>query len=260
MKDDKRISLDTDTFESLKQDFDAILNKTLGNMEKKGADEATITVKVSVKLGTDTKYTKDGSYIDFIKPNFKHEVNSVMQVKDKKTGQLNGDMALVYDDDTEEYVLRPMYDGQMSFDGDGIIYDGVGNANEVVVEGEAIETVDVPLLESKEEQPEEKAESTADQSARFKYLMQFVGEQLEVVEDEGCYRVRTVNGKMVILGSDRKEDSVSYIPEDLAKRYVGHQLECAGYGIGKHIVNVAIECVDLGEVVFDIDEAEAESA
>lgn len=36
-KDDKYISLECDTFEALKEDFDKIMNDTLGNMEMKGA-------------------------------------------------------------------------------------------------------------------------------------------------------------------------------------------------------------------------------
>ena len=49
-KDDKYISLECDTFEALKEDFDKIMNDTLGNMEMKGAEDAVVTIKINVSL------------------------------------------------------------------------------------------------------------------------------------------------------------------------------------------------------------------
>ena len=40
---DMSLSLKSDTFSALKEDFDSILARTIGNMEMKGAEEATVT-------------------------------------------------------------------------------------------------------------------------------------------------------------------------------------------------------------------------
>lgn len=124
-KNDKKLTLNEETFSSLKQDFDSVLNRTIGNMEMKGADEATVTLKLSIKLDKTTTYTETGA-LDVTRPSFKHDVSSVMQVKDKKSGQLNGEMALVFDSESGSYILRPITNGQMSFDTDGSVYDGNG--------------------------------------------------------------------------------------------------------------------------------------
>lgn len=49
-KDDKYISLECDTFEALKEDFDKIMNDTLGNMEMKGAEDAVVTIKIACRI------------------------------------------------------------------------------------------------------------------------------------------------------------------------------------------------------------------
>lgn len=131
-KNDKKLTLNEETFSSLKQDFDSVLNRTIGNMEMKGADEATVTLKLSIKLDKTTTYTETGA-LDVTRPSFKHDVSSVMQVKDKKSGQLNGEMALVFDSESGSYILRPITNGQMSFDTDGSVYDGNG---QVIIDAE----------------------------------------------------------------------------------------------------------------------------
>lgn len=110
---DLDLSLNGETFASLKSDFDAILERTLGNMTMKGADEATITIKLGVSL-TKTTVPSGGALRDVTKPTFKHDISSVMQVKDKMSGQLSGNMELVWDADLQQYVLRPIDDGQTS--------------------------------------------------------------------------------------------------------------------------------------------------
>ena len=115
---DLDLSLNGNTFASLKSDFDEILERTLGNMTMKGADEATITIKLGVSLSK-TTVPSMGAFRDVTKPTFKHDISSVMQVKDKMSGQLAGNMELVWDDDIKQYVLRPIDDGQTSlFDED----------------------------------------------------------------------------------------------------------------------------------------------
>lgn len=118
MKNDMILSLNEDTFAALKKDFDTILNRTIGNMEMKGASDAVITMKLSVSLDKRSLTVGDSTQ-EYNKPTFKHEISSVMQIKDKMTGQLGGDYAMVYDPDEECFVLRQFTGGQTSmFDDD----------------------------------------------------------------------------------------------------------------------------------------------
>ena len=120
-KNDLNLSLDGETFESLKDDFDTILARTVGNMQMKGAENATITIKLDVNLEKDKVDTYKGIF-DVTKPSFKHSISSVMQVKDKMSGQLVGDFAMVWDEDEQKYVLRYIDDGQINmFDGDEVV-------------------------------------------------------------------------------------------------------------------------------------------
>lgn len=53
---------------------------------------------------------------DIIKPVFKHDITSVMNVKQKKSGILGGNMKMVWDKDLHRYVLQNIDNGQISFD------------------------------------------------------------------------------------------------------------------------------------------------
>ena len=94
---DMSLSLKSDTFSALKEDFDSILARTIGNMEMKGAEEATVTLKLGISLEKSSVNGPNGLQ-DITKPSFKHDISSVMQVKDKKSGALTGDYELVWDE------------------------------------------------------------------------------------------------------------------------------------------------------------------
>ena len=115
----KVLSLNNDTFWELKSDFDSILMKTLANMQEKNASEAAITLKLGISLIRET--VKDVTCPEgkvVVRPSFKHDISSVMQIKAKLSGAMFGEDQLVYDPDTDEYVLKPIEDGQISFFGD----------------------------------------------------------------------------------------------------------------------------------------------
>lgn len=109
------LSLKSDTFAALKEDFDSVLLRTIGNMEMKNADNATITMKLSITLDKVSVGGPNGLQ-DITRPSFKHDISSVMQVKDRKSGALTGDYELVYEDG--KYAMRRIDDGQTS------LYDG----------------------------------------------------------------------------------------------------------------------------------------
>ena len=276
MNGDQIISINGNTFEAMKGDFDSILSRTLSNMESKSADEAVITVKVTIKLAKDTNYTSDGNYTDYIRPTFKHEVSSVMQVRDKVSGETTGEKALVYDGKTQQWVLRPMYDGQMSFDQNGDVYDGFGgDAPESGYEAQegVVDAVDVKMLTKKPEGQEKPARGLRNEiendenkeddnpNAKFEFLKQFIGKEMEVTKETHGYSIRLVEDQRVVLTSEVPEDAIIYIPKATAERYVGHKLNCYGYETDGRVDGVVIECADKEEIVCEVDEVGvAESA
>lgn len=112
------LSLNGDTFEELKNGFDRVLYYTLLNMERRQTYEATVTVKLKIKLEADQApdYQANGydAKRDIIKPKFTHEIVAAMQVKDKLDGEMAGDYELVYDKEDKQYRLRPLKPTQAS--------------------------------------------------------------------------------------------------------------------------------------------------
>ena len=112
------MSLNGDTFNSLKSDFDQMLSRLLAGMEKFECDEAALNIKLVVSLKKDQ--TRDFESVeyesmrDIVKPTFKHEISSAMQIKDKKAGSLSGNYELVWDELSNKYVMRSIDDGQVS--------------------------------------------------------------------------------------------------------------------------------------------------
>ena len=244
-KNDLILSLNEDTFSNLKKDFDSILNRTIGNMEMKGASDATITLKLTVSLDKRSMTVGD-SVQEFKKPTFKHEINSVMQIKDKATGQLGGEYAMVWDPEEERFVLRQFTGGQASmFDDD---YE--------TVEEEWGTFRDLPDDSRSLPAPAEEkdAEEDTDTSTPFGWLSQFIGEKLIVTEAMGNYTVRTEDNR-VVLSSATSEENPFWCPADKLAPHVGHEVVCVGYG-DDEIVNVSIECEDCSAVLFDIDAPE----
>lgn len=243
-KNDLILSLNEDTFSALKKDFDSILNRTIGNMEMKGASDATITLKLTVSLDKRSMTVGD-SIQEFNRPTFKHEVNSVMQIKDKATGQLGGEYAMVWDPEEERFVLRQFTGGQASmFDDD---YE--------TVEEEWGTFRDMP--DDAHSLPAPAAEESSEDAAApspFEWLSQFIGEALVVTEAMGNYTVRTEDNRLV-LSSATGEENPFWCSADKLAPHVGHQVVCVGYG-DDEIVNVSIECEDCNTVLFDIDAPE----
>lgn len=245
-KNDLILSLNEDTFSSLKKDFDTILNRTIGNMEMKGATDATITMKLTVSLDKRSMTVGD-TVQEFKKPTFKHEINSVMQIKDKATGQLGGEYAMVWDSEEERFVLRQFTGGQTSmFDDD---YESVeeewGTFADMPDDSRAL-----PAPSEVEGEVQEESDDL-DTSTPFGWLNQFIGEPLVVTEAMGNYTVRTKDNR-VVLSSATTEENPFYCSAETLAPHVGHNVVCVGYG-EDDIVNVSIECEDCNAVLFDID-------
>lgn len=112
------LTLDGDTFGAFKSDFDQILNALINEMENREEEDATISIKISVSLHPDQErdFETNGydGMKDIIKPVFKHDISSVMQVKQKKSGILGGNMKMVWDKELRHYVLQRIDNGQTS--------------------------------------------------------------------------------------------------------------------------------------------------
>ena len=236
MNNNMILSLNTDTFSTLKSDFDTILGRTIGNMEMKGADEAVITLKLSISLEKSSVSVDGDGFKDIIKPNFKHDISSVMQVKDKMTGQFKGDFAMEWDDKEKRYVLRRIDNGQMNFFDDEPVGKFV-DAN----------YTEIPALPAGEELTPQN-----DITQPFGWLCQFIGQKLVITEAMGNYTVRTEDNK-VVLSSATSADSPFYCSAETLAAHKGHKdIVCVGYG-GETIVNVSIECEECCECIFDLN-------
>lgn len=99
------ITMDSELMLPLRTDIDSILSKTLKTMHTYGNGEAVVNAKIKITLSKEALPTSDGSR-PIIKPKFEHEVSSVVQSKDKKSGSMFGEYELVYDQDTDSWVAR----------------------------------------------------------------------------------------------------------------------------------------------------------
>lgn len=284
---DMNLSLSGDTFSILKGQYDSVLNRTLGNMEMKGAEEATITVKVGIKL----ERTSVGNRT-IVRPTFKHDISSVMQVKDKVSGELVGDYQLVWDDDEQRYVMRKIDNGQTSLFNDdepnGIFVDadyqpvdvdshtvdalpeslrGLPEHTEIDgKQGESDDTAESENSELNDAEGSEKASEdvheagdVAEMSAKsdrydektpFGWLAQFVGEEMRVTEAMGNYTVRTDTNK-VVLSSATDPSNPFYCDRDNLAEHVGHKLICAGYG-KEDLTVISIQCSGCAAALFTL--------
>lgn len=259
------LSLKSDTFSALKEDFDSILSRTIGNMEMKGAEDATITLKLGISLEKSSVSGPRGLQ-DITKPSFKHDISSVMQVKDKKSGALTGDYELVFDPDEGKYVMRRIDNGQISIfnqeseSGDviDVDYAALPEGQRGLPEGrqgedEDDDTSDTDGEEKTEPDAAQEFEEDPDDVNRpFGWLKQFVGKDMRVTEAMGNYTVRTAENK-VVLSSATGENSPFYCAAEKLEPHVGHSVSCVGYeNDDGEIVMVAVECKDCNESLFEL--------
>ncbi len=268
---ERNLSLNGDTFAILKEQFDKILNRTVGNMEMKGADDAVITLKLSVSLEKSSVSVGD-DIKEVTKPTFKHDISSVMQVKDKVSGQTTDDYALVWDDDEGKYVLRKIENGQMSFDdfdsNGNPIYEADYHEVPALEEGarELPEATESEDSEEEEDTPTDAEDNAPDASSEFKsaaddveddittpygWLKQFVGTEMRVTESMGNFTVRTSDNK-VVLSSATDPNNVFYCAGEKLSGHVGHVLTCKKVYNGEEDApeSINIACSECGEEVF----------
>ncbi len=166
---DLTLTINSDTFTAMKNDFDKVLTRTLSNMLGKESDEATITLKLNISLREDEAPDFEATYPNAIraiqKPRFDHKISSVMQIKTEESGSLKGEYELIWDKEKGDYVMRPIDNGQQSlFDDDAPVQASTdGNCIEVdyvdVTEDEtpALDDGKIKYLPSRNEEAFDKA-------------------------------------------------------------------------------------------------------
>ena len=273
------LSMNGDTFNAFKTDFDSSLRQLLQQMEEFESEEAVINMKMTVSLAEDQERDLEANGYDAMrditKPTFKHEISTVLQIKNKKTGSLGGTMKLVWDGEAHQYILQDIDNGQQSFFDDEKTEEkketeqGSDKPEIVVVGGQlpappaqlpppadgGVIDADYTVVEDGEEQKGEEApteETKAPASAKetkdtpYGYLRQFVGQKLRVNEAAKNYTVRTTENK-VVLSSAFKETDPFFCPAEKLKPHVGHPITCIE--VNDHI---HIGCEKCGASFFSI--------
>lgn len=260
------LSLNGDTFNVLKSDFDQQLRQLLTEMEKRESEEATINIKIAVSLQPDQArdFQANGydAMRDIVKPSFKHEVSTVMQVKSKKSGSLGGNFELVWDRELCQYVMREIDNGQVTlFDNEEkdpqpgeppALPAGDGT----VIDAEYREVEGGEGKEGEKDAGDGKDASTDRQSdtmTPFEYLRQFIGAELRVLEGGGYFSVRTSENKVILSSGFNVKDRF-YCSAEKLKPHVGHAITCEEWPNA-----IVIRCDECDEVLFEVD-AEGDAA
>lgn len=109
MEDCKELRIEADTFEKLRRDANIVLQKALGTMKDKGSADGKVSIALDIKLVQE--YIPnfdpdiDGETRKILKPKFEHKVTSAINIKNEEKGSTNPEMAMVWDEDKQEYVL-----------------------------------------------------------------------------------------------------------------------------------------------------------
>ena len=109
---EKKLDFDSDTFEEMKKDMNFVLQRLIGNMQEKGSDEGSMTLKIDVTMVKEfiPNYDPDikGESREVSKPQFKHKVTSAVKINDEKSGFFKNEMEMVMDEETGVFKLVPI--------------------------------------------------------------------------------------------------------------------------------------------------------
>lgn len=108
----RKLDFDSDTFGDMKRDMNFVLQRLLGNMLESETTEGSMTLKIDVNLVEEWVPNYDpkveGESRKVSKPQFKHKVTSAIKINDEKSGNMNNEMELYFDEDTGTYQMRPI--------------------------------------------------------------------------------------------------------------------------------------------------------
>ncbi len=156
----EELSIKGDVMNGASTGFDESLQKLFKNMSKSGSDEGSITLKIDVKIEPIEVTDDDGNPKMVSSPILKHTISTQVPVKNSVGGSTNTEMALIYDEELQRYVLkRAQKDGQMS------IYDVMDNeekevAGELPGPSNVVDMNEIPAIGMNEpEDPEDEDDS-----------------------------------------------------------------------------------------------------
>lgn len=105
MEDNEKITMGGKVFAPMMEDMHKVMQRLLKNMDEKGIDEGAVNIKIDVSF---VKVEVEGRVV--CKPHFPYKVTSTLPIKDEIKGRSNSDNGeLVYDEETGEYILRPIH-------------------------------------------------------------------------------------------------------------------------------------------------------
>ena len=109
MQDCKELRIEAETFDKLRRDADIVLQRALGTMKEKESMDGKVTITIDIKLVPEFIPNFDpavqGETRKILKPKFDHKVTSAINIKNEEKGSVNPEMAMVWDEDKQEYVL-----------------------------------------------------------------------------------------------------------------------------------------------------------
>ena len=77
----EELRLENEIFDGFRSDMNVIIRELLRNMFARGSEDGKITA--TIEVGLFPEYTETGTTLQ---PQFTHKVNSVLQLKDQKSG------------------------------------------------------------------------------------------------------------------------------------------------------------------------------
>lgn len=251
---EQKFTHENEVFETMWKNFDLMLERTIGSMIMRNADESTVTLKIGIALDRKNVPADGGGFREVVQPSFKHDLSSVMQVKDKMSGTFKGNVELIFDQDGKP-IVRDIDDGQMKIwdeEGRVSIDEDDGDSELRALPGgmlglPASEVNDADFKEVADEKPAE---------SPFDWLMQFRNQKMRVTESAGTYTVRTVEGNKVVLSSGYMKSSPFFIEADKISEYEGKELMCVTSpenAEGEEIEAIEIWCDETGDFLFGID-------
>lgn len=154
----KKLDFDSDTFEDMKRDLNVILQKLLANMTDTDTTEGSIALKIDVSLIQEfiPNYDPavDGETRKVRKPQFRHKVTSAIKINDEKSGNMNSEMELVWDEESQMYVMQPVANTEQRtiFDVEFTECYNADDEDGPADEAPALAAMEIPMLPGPEEE------------------------------------------------------------------------------------------------------------
>ena len=118
MKENMSMSIDSDAFVDLRWKFDNVLSTVLKKMKIRDSDQATITVKIDIKLtDMETVDSRTGERIHAKNPTIGYKVQHKLEYKSESGEEGTIQSADSYLDCVDgQWMIRPIEDGQLTIE------------------------------------------------------------------------------------------------------------------------------------------------